>query len=379
MKNRKVLVLTGGLLATLLMFIGCGEHGGEKEYGKAMSAWKAGELVKAQSLMEKAIRKTSGNEKKSLAWNQLGLILWQLDKTAEAADAFNESCVLSESVTGANLNLGIALFHAGRLDEAELALNNVLGENPKNQTALAMLGMIALKKKDWPGAAKPIAQTVRENPKDPAAQNALALAELPLSSGTAIQRLKQVVSAYPDYAPAAYNLATIYEKQLNSPSEALDWYKQYLRKAGADGSHVAAANEGIKRLSSTPAQPITKIDPATARRHMEEGAKLLTAKRYNEAISQFEKAIASDPNQKFSHYNLGYAYFNLGKYTEAATYYINALKLDPSYADARYMLSYSYFKLRKWSDAEREAEELAKVDKTRGEQMLTYIASERKR
>ncbi|MEA2069508.1 MAG: tetratricopeptide repeat protein [Verrucomicrobiota bacterium] len=370
MKNKKAFLVTGCLLATLLMFIGCGERAGEKEYGKAMAAWKAGELVQAQSLLEKSIRKTSGNEKKSIAWNQLGLILWNLGKTAEAAEAFNESCVLSESLTGANLNLGIALFHANRFDEAEVALNNVIGENAKNQTALAMLGLISAQKQDWTDASKALAEAVKANPQNPAGQNALALAELQHNSNTAIQRLKQLVSAYPDYAPAAYNLAVIHEQKLGSKSAALDWYRQYLQRAGTDGSHVAAATQAIARLDATPA---TKSNPDAAKGYMTEGSALLAAKKFNAAISQFEQAIETDPSQKFAHYNLGYAYFNLDKHNEAAKAFVSALKLDPRYADARYMLSYSYFQLRKWKDAEREAKELVKVDKVRGEQMLNYI------
>ena len=380
MKNKKAFLAAGCLLATLLVFIGCGERAGEKEYGKAMAAWKAGELVQAQSLLEKSIRKTSGNEKKSIAWNQLGLILWKLGKTAEAAEAFNESCVLSESLTGANLNLGIALFHANRFDEAEVALNNVIGGNAKNQTARVLLGLIAAQKQDWAGASKAIGEAVKANPQDPAGQNALALAELQRSSDTAIQRLKQLVSAYPDYAPAAYNLAVIHEQKLGNKSAALEWYRHYLRKAGNDGSHAEAANQAIARLDRQGrTSSALKTNSETAKRHMAEGSALLAAKKFNTAISQFEQAIQAEPSQKFAHYNLGHAYFNLGKYNEAIGAYIDALKLDPRYADARYMLSYSYFQLRKWNDAEREAKELAKVDKVRGEQMLNHVSDARKR
>ncbi|VGO15208.1 hypothetical protein PDESU_03790 [Pontiella desulfatans] len=379
MKNKKSVLVAGCLTVALLMFIGCGERAGEKEYNKALAAWESGELVKAQGLLEKAIRKTTGNEKKSIAWNQLGLILWELGKTEEAAHAFNESCILAESLTGANLNLGVALFHAGRFDEAEVALNNVLGGDSKNQVALAMLGLVSAQKQDWAGASRAITAAVKANPQSPAGQNALALAELQHHSDTAVQRLKQVVSAYPDYAPAAYNLGVIHEQKLNNHSEALNWYRQYIRKAGSMGTHADAANQAIARLSgqSTPTAP--KTDAAAAKRHMDAGSKLLTAQKFNSAIGEFELAIKADPNQKFAHYNLGYALFSLKKYSEASVAYINALKVDPKYADARYMLSYSYFQQRQWNDAEREAKELAKVDPARGEQMLNYIADNRKR
>ncbi|WP_372805689.1 tetratricopeptide repeat protein [Pontiella sp.] len=379
MKNKNVLGTAGGLAVLLLVFIGCGEKSGEKEYGKAMAAWKSGELVKAQTLLEKAIKKTSGNENKSAAWNQLGLILWDLGKVEDAADAFNESCVLADTITSANLNLGIALFHAQRFDDAEMALNNVLGKDPLNHTALAMMGLIAAQKQDWTGASRAITASVKVNPQSAAGRTALALTELQRNSGNAIKQLESVLSAYPDYAPAAFNLAVIYEQTLGDKNEAVRWYNHYLGQAGENGSHVDAASQAIARLSAPRAATPSGSDPVAARRHYADGIKLLTAENFNAAIRSFEQSIQAAPNQKDAHYNMGYAYFKLGQYNEAANAYRGALQLDPQYADARYMLCYSYFKLRKWSDAEREANALAQIDKARGEQMLQHISDNRKR
>ena len=379
MKNKKAYFTAAGVAAALLMFIGCGERTGEKDYNKAMDAWQSGELARAEGLMENAIRKTPGNEKKSVAWNQLGLILWELGKVEEAAEAFNESCALAESLSGANLNLGVSLYHAGRYDEAEVALNNVLGEDPKNPTALAMLGMIAAQKQDWVDAARALGSAANVNPRDPAGINAYALAELSQNRASAVNRLKSLVSTYPDYAPAAYNLGMIHEQILRDPQAALGWYRQYLQKAGTTGSHVEAANQAIARLTGEgqPARP--KTDPVAAKRFTAEGVKQLTAGKYNAAITNFEQAIAADPNQKESHYNMGYAYFQLKKYDQAAAAFQNAIKIDPAYADARYNLAFAYCQQRNWRDAERQAKELVKLDKTRGEQMLNYISENRKR
>jgi len=95
------------------------------------------------------------------------LILWELGKADAAAEAFTTSCNLAETLTGANLNKGIALFHAGRLDESELVLNNILGENPKDQTARALLGLIAAQRKQWVGTPKELAVAMGINPRNP--------------------------------------------------------------------------------------------------------------------------------------------------------------------------------------------------------------------
>ena len=379
MKKGKVRFAAGCVTATLLVFIGCGERSGEKEYNKALAAWKDGELVQAQSLLEKAIRKTSGNEKKSFAYNQLGLILWQLGKVQEAANAFNESCALAETLSGANLNLGIALFPDGKTEAAQEALSAVVGKDPGNQTALALLGMIAMQQQDWAGAADTIGKAVKIDPRNPAGQNALALAELQRDRATAVKRLKTIISAYPDYAPAAYNLGVIHEQLLHDKNAALSWYRQYLQKAASGGSHTEAANQAVARLSGRSAPESGGRNPAAAQRFLTEGGQLLAAGKFNAAISSFEQAVAADPGQKEGHYNLGYAYFKLKKYEEAADAFTRALSIDSAYADARYNLAYAYCLMRKWNEADREARELLQTDRARGEQMIKYIDSNRRR
>ncbi len=386
MKKRKIITASAVVIGALVMFAGCGGKTGEKEYNKAVDAWKKGELVRARALFEKSILKTSGNEQKSDALNQLGLVLWQLGESAAAADAFNRSANLTEELSGASLNMGIALFHAGRLDEAEVALNNVLGENPRNETARALLGMIELQQRNWADAAAELARSAAVQPENPAAQNALALAELQQTknSSRAITRLARTIEAYPDYAPAAYNLGAVYELYVKDSAKAVSWYNQYLAKAGPGGSRAEAANTAIARLGGSPAsvpenRNLQRANPAEASRYMNEGLRLYSAQKYDEAAASFKKALMADPKQKNAYYNLGLAFYAQGNYSDAATACNNAVNLDPAFADAQYMLSYAYAKQKKWNDAERVAKELLKNDKAKGEQMLKYISSSRSR
>lgn len=388
MKNKNMVTVSAGVVVALVMFAGCGEKSGEKEYNKAVSAWEDGDLVRARSHFEKSIRKTSGNAQKSAALNQLGLVLWQLGESDAAADAFSTSANLAETLTGANLNMGIALYHSGRIDEAEVALNNVLGENPKNETALAVLGLIELQKRNWAGATQELTKSASINPRSAATQNALALAELhqTKNSERAITRLTQLVAAYPDYAPAAYNLGSIYDHWLKNNTQAMSWYKQYLQKAGSDGSHIQSASDAVARLGGNPASTTSanrtappRSNPAEAARYMADGSKLHGAQKFDEAIAAYRKALMEDPKHKTAYYNMGLAFYAQANYSDAATACNNALNIDPTFSDARYMLSLSYAKQKKWNDAEREAKELAKTDAKRGEQMIKYVSDSKKR
>jgi len=385
MKHRKSVLIGSGIFLLLTFFFGCGERSGEKEYNKGMASWKNGDLVRAQGQLEKAIRKLSGKEKRSEANNQLGIILWNLGKHDQAAEKFGESCRLSDELSGANLNLGIALFHADQLEQAEFEFTKILNDQPSNSTARSFLGIIQMQRKNWASASKEITASLRTTPNNPARQNALALAELHLNGGStaAIKRLEQIVIAYPDYAPALYNLALIQDQWLHNSSAALRRYKQYLAKAGTDALQSTVAEQAIVRLGgkTDPARPTASAqhNPDKASRLIAAGSKLHAAKKYNAAVKQYEQALRADPTQKTAHYNMGLSYYALKDYSQAAQACLDALKIDPSFTDARYMLSLSYSQQGQWSYAEREAKTLKETDPTRGKSMLKYISGAQKR
>lgn len=384
MNNKTLLIIGGGVCLLFALFSGCGGNPGEKEYEKAMASWKKNDLVRAQSQLEKAIRKLTGNEEKSVANNQLGIIRWKLGKHAQAIESFGESCRLSNDLTGANLNMGVALYHSGHLEQARLELTKILNEEPDNATARIYLGLVLMKRQDWQGASQELSAGLRSSPNNPAGQNALALVELHMSRNTdaAVKRLKQLLAAYPDYAPALFNLAIIHEQWLRDPTAALGWYKQYLQKAGEAGPQAEAAKQAIAKLSQVgPEDPRKteekRTDPVAAAEYIAQGTKLHAAKKYNEAIRQYEKAIEADPTMADAHYNLGLTRYELKQYREAAQSCSEALKLNPGYTNARYMLALSYAQLKEWNNAEREAKVLKEADTKLAETVLKYIASQR--
>ncbi len=379
MKKNRILIIGSGLLLVLAMFVGCGGRSGEKEYSKAIQAWDEGDLVQARALLEKATGRLSGNVRKSMAFNKLGLVLWQLDEPKAAAAAFDDACALSETITDARLNLAMAQFHSDDFDGALKSINMYLGENPKNKTALALKSLIAAKKRDWAQSTRIMAEAVAATPNDPAAQNALALAELNHGQGSAqvISRLKKITLADPDYAPALYNLGVIHEQWLHDKDAALQYYQAYVRKAGGSGSHAEAARNAIARLDGS-GTAASSSNPEDAVKFMKEGDRLYGEKKYAAALAQYQQAVVADPSRKDAYYRTGMASFNLSDYAKVQEACRQALSLDPSYADARYLLSYSYLQQQKWDSAEREAKELSRVDPERGSSMLKHIANARR-
>ena len=60
MGNNRTLLIAAGTCLIFATFVGCGGRSWEKEYSKAAEAWNDGDLVRARTHYEKAIRKMSG-------------------------------------------------------------------------------------------------------------------------------------------------------------------------------------------------------------------------------------------------------------------------------------------------------------------------------
>ena len=68
-----------------------------------------------------------------------------------------------------------------------------------------------------------------------------------------------------------------------------------------------------------------------AKMHCERGLTLYRRDRFNDAITEFTRAIRLYPNAR-CYSNRGVAYGQLGKYNEAIAYFEEALELDPGNA-----------------------------------------------
>ncbi|MDA3793391.1 MAG: tetratricopeptide repeat protein [Elusimicrobia bacterium] len=85
-------------------------------------------------------------------------------------------------------------------------------------------------------------------------------------------------------------------------------------------------------------------------------------KEFNEAITNFKKAIIIDDSLTGAFNNLGNIYFTLGNKNEAAKYYIEALKRNPDMPDAHFNLGYIYYYQGRLKEATKELNIVLKLD-----------------
>jgi len=261
MTRNKTWIYIIGVFLLFSSFPGCGKRAGEREYKQAMAAWRAGDLVQARTLLEKSNHKISGGERKADILNWLGVVLWKLQEPDQAITAFRNSCRISPAITGANVNLGAALFHAGELESAEFELTKTLNDQPENRLAAAYLSMVYLQNKEWEKASGNLKNILRQGLSDPALFNALTVSELNRTGDakTAVANFKNLLAKYPDYAPASYNLAALYEHWLNAPQ---------VQSTSAQVQPGGCSGTSGKRFSLLPAAQIQRGHPGIPARHL---------------------------------------------------------------------------------------------------------------
>jgi tetratricopeptide (TPR) repeat protein len=99
------------------------------------------------------------------------------------------------------------------------------------------------------------------------------------------------------------------------------------------------ADEGdlLRRDFALVSQPME--DARTARLHYNAGTRLRREGRFEEAIAEFEEALALNPQHAATHNNLGITLAAQGKPAEAIPHYEETLRLDPDFAEAYFNLA----------------------------------------
>jgi type IV pilus biogenesis/stability protein PilW len=92
-------------------------------------------------------------------------------------------------------------------------------------------------------------------------------------------------------------------------------------------------------------------DIKQAEAHNKIGYAYINKGQLNEASIEFQKALALNPENKETLYNLGYINHHFRKYPEAISYYERTLAIDPDYAEVINNLGVVYTEMGNWDEA----------------------------
>ncbi|HET7536031.1 MAG TPA: tetratricopeptide repeat protein, partial [Candidatus Didemnitutus sp.] len=264
-------------------------------------------------------------------------------------------------------NLGLALRHAGRTDEAVIEFEHAIALRPEHAYAHFQLGMIRFDARDWRGAAAQFEAAVAADPHYVAAhinlgnallqlgdsaaamnhyQAALAdepgavdartnLAGLLIGEGRTAEAsamLREVVAAAPELAEAHYQLGRALES--SDPAAAEAEYREAVRlKPSYARGHLALGNLLARRGDSTGAETALRtaiqLDGTSAEARFALGNLLVKQQRFDLAMTAFREAVTLDPSHVQARANLANCQLMSGDVDAAIANYEQALQARP--------------------------------------------------
>ncbi len=256
----------------------------------------------------------------------------------------------------AHYNLGLALDHKGRVDEAITHYQKALEINADNAEAHNNLGTALFEKGKVDEAIVHYQETLKIKP---------SYAEAHLNLGSALQlkgKMDEAITHYrealeinPDYAEAHNNLGNVL-RQTGRVDEAITHFQRAL---GINPDDVKALNnlgtalqqKGRVDEAITQYQEALKIKPDSVEALNNLGSALRQKGRVDEAITQYQNALQINPGYVDALNNLGSALRQKGRVDEAISHYQEALKIKPDFAGAHYNLGNALLQKGSMSEA----------------------------
>ena len=191
-------------------------------------------------------------------------------------------------------------YQSGRLEQAEAACREILGQTPKHFEAVSLLALLLHRADRATDAIEMLQAAIAEGLQEPAVYNNLG--EMLRQQGRldeAVAALTQAIAGAQSLAEAHFNLGNAYKDQ-----------GQYVRAIDAFGRAV-------------------ELRPDYAKAHFNLANTLREEGRLQEALAHYRQSLASNPRVAEIYQNCSVAYYRLGQLATAADVLQKAIDLKP--------------------------------------------------
>lgn len=247
----------------------------------------------------------------------------------------------------AKLEQAIAFIEAGKADEAEKLVREILPAQPDNVFLLNYLGNVEAKKGRYQESLSLFERSLASNASQPPILFAAASVLSSLGrNAESLAKIDQVLR----FLPTNYDVhrtRALLLKKLDRPQEALLAFTHALQiKPDYADAYVARAEllSSLGRHEEAVADfdQAIRIQPQFTQAHFGRGNALRGLNRNEEALIAFDRAIAINPKYAPIHNNRANALVDLERYKEALLSYHLAVQLEPTYAAAYFNLGRAY-------------------------------------
>jgi Putative Zn-dependent protease, contains TPR repeats len=307
--------------------------------------------TEATQVLGKAINLDSGNFPAYVALTDLLL------HSSPSANELRAMLTRLKSLTDGKMNAPASIWTArGEVENAlgdRLSAKSSLGHaveiNPKETSAVFALADIALSESDS-ARASDLVKLLGTLSKDPEGV-AVMKARLAVVNGKPADALRLLDAIA---QPSAETLA-LREKIVSAESTDTAALEKQL-EANPKNAAVLGRLCSLYRTTN-PAKSLdycrraSEAEPENVRHAIGYGAALVQAKRYDEAVSLFQKLLKFEPSNATIHANLATALFQLKRLPEAKEEYLWLIQNEPQSAIAYYFLAIAHDQLREYTDA----------------------------
>lgn len=265
-----------------------------------------------------------------------GIVLGRLGRHGEALSAYKEALQVAPSYLPALEGAAEVEYKTGN-PEAVVLLNRILKLRPGEQTAHAMLGAIAFRRKDCSSAIQHFSaskELIRSNP--------LALEE----NGTCLVRMKRLDDAATEFQKVLtlgsrdrvtrLKLGVIYTSA-GKHQQALNALEPLLNSTTLDPEALDLAANAYERLGNTPAaiaalrQAIVLV-PDKERYYLDFATICFTHSSYQAGIDMLTSGLVRLPKAASVYLMRGILYVQQSRYDEGEADFETAERLDPHQA-----------------------------------------------
>jgi len=297
----------------------------------AVQHQNAGRFSEAEGIY-KQILQTDPDQ--PVALHLLGVIAFQVGKSAISVDLITRALALQPDYTKAHNNLGNALQSLGRLNEAVASYGKAIVLNPDYAEAHNNLGNTLHSLGALAEAEDSYLKALDLRPAYAMACNNLGNTLHDLGRlNEAEESFNKALTIQPDYAMAHSNLGNVlkdlgkFDDAVSNHQKAISLQPGFVEAHGNTLQELGQLEDAVACYGKALA---IKPDYAEACNNL--GTAFQNLGRLENAVASYQQALGFQPDYAEAHNNLGNAFHGLRKLDEAVASFQKALAIEPEYA-----------------------------------------------
>lgn len=258
-------------------------------------------------------------------------------------------------------------LNQGHLDEAERDFQKVLALDPRQGGAYANLGVVYMRRKDWPKALTMLRQAEKLLPK---------VAGIRLNIGLAYFRQNEFLKAIPPFESVVRDepyalqpryllgLCYFFAERWKDAASTLEplWPQESSQPSYLYVLTITANRAGEKELDDKALSQLVKVGADSPEVRLFLGKAHLNLEQYDMALIDFQAAARSNPKLPFVHFNLGLTYLKKQDYENARSEFLRDASIEPDVALDYEELGDVYSLMQQDDNAENNYREALRLD-----------------